>query len=91
MPNTRSAGVVGRALGAAHTRTFGLPPAIHGSGTPALADFLGWSAAVSACAHRFAAGHRLRPQVSGGAHPRFVRNPGNGGQPAMATTLAPVR
>lgn len=46
---------------------------------------------LGACAHRFAAGHRLRLQVSGGAHPRFVRNPGNGGQPATATTLTPVR
>jgi hypothetical protein len=26
--------------------------------------------------HRFAAGHRLRVQVSGGAHPRFARHPG---------------
>ena len=29
-------------------------------------------------AHRFGRGHRLRLQVSGGAHPRFARNPGNG-------------
>ncbi|MFD0822853.1 CocE/NonD family hydrolase, partial [Micromonospora zhanjiangensis] len=29
-------------------------------------------------AHRFAAGHRLRLQVSGGAHPRYARNPGTG-------------
>jgi putative CocE/NonD family hydrolase len=26
--------------------------------------------------HRFRAGHRLRVQVSGGAHPRYARNPG---------------
>ncbi|MFJ6081406.1 CocE/NonD family hydrolase [Streptomyces sp. NPDC092369] len=31
---------------------------------------------LGACAHRFAAGHRVRLQVSGGAHPRFARNPG---------------
>jgi uncharacterized protein len=30
-------------------------------------------------AHRFAAGHRIRVQVAGGAHPRFLRNPGTGG------------
>jgi putative CocE/NonD family hydrolase len=29
-------------------------------------------------AHRFGRGHRLRLQVSGGAYPRFARNPGNG-------------
>jgi putative CocE/NonD family hydrolase len=29
-------------------------------------------------AYRFAAGHRLRVQVSSGAHPRFVRNLGSG-------------
>ncbi|GAA4848965.1 CocE/NonD family hydrolase [Actinomycetospora corticicola] len=28
--------------------------------------------------HRFAAGHRIRVQVSGGAHPRFARHPGTG-------------
>jgi putative CocE/NonD family hydrolase len=35
--------------------------------------------------HRFAAGHRLRLQVSSGAHPRYARNPGTGEDPAMAT------
>jgi putative CocE/NonD family hydrolase len=29
-------------------------------------------------AYRFAAGNRLRVQISGGAHPRFARNPGTG-------------
>ncbi len=29
-------------------------------------------------AHRFAAGNRIRVQVSSGAHPRFARNPGTG-------------
>jgi len=28
--------------------------------------------------HRFAAGHRVRLQVSGGAFPRYPRNPGTG-------------
>ena len=31
-----------------------------------------------AAAHRFSAGHRIRLQVAGGAHPRFARNPGTG-------------
>jgi uncharacterized protein len=34
-------------------------------------------------AHRFAAGHRLRLQVSSGAHPRYARNPGTG-EPLMS-------
>ena len=41
-------------------------------------------------AHRFAAGHRIRLQVSSGAHPRYARNPGTGEDAATATTLAPV-
>ena len=52
-----------------------------------------WSeitAAMSATAHRFGAGHRLRVQVSGGAHPRFMRNTGTGEPPATATRLVPV-
>lgn len=35
-------------------------------------------------AHRFAAGHRIRLQVSSGAHPRYVRNPGTGEDPLTA-------
>jgi uncharacterized protein len=38
-------------------------------------------------AHRFAAGHRIRLQVSSGAHPRYARNPGTGEPLATATTL----
>ena len=41
-------------------------------------------------AHRFLAGHRIRVQVSAGAHPRFSRNPGTGEPLATATTLRPV-
>ncbi|MDD7967515.1 CocE/NonD family hydrolase [Actinomycetospora lemnae] len=37
--------------------------------------------------HRFAAGHRLRLQLSGGAHPRFARHPGTGDPLGEATTL----
>ncbi|MGW3899248.1 CocE/NonD family hydrolase [Micromonospora profundi] len=38
-------------------------------------------------AYRFAAGHRLRVQVSGGAHPRWARNPGTGEPLGAAVTL----
>jgi len=38
-------------------------------------------------AYKFAAGHRIRLQVSSGAHPRFARNPGTGAPLATATTL----
>ena len=41
-------------------------------------------------AHRFRAGHRIRVQVSGGAHPRYARNPGTGEPLATATDLRPV-
>ncbi|MBV9050438.1 MAG: CocE/NonD family hydrolase [Solirubrobacterales bacterium] len=40
--------------------------------------------------HRFGAGHRIRLQVSSGAHPRYQRNPGTGGDPVTATALSPV-
>jgi putative CocE/NonD family hydrolase len=45
---------------------------------------------MSATAHRFAPGHRLRIQVSGGAHPRWARNTGTSEQLATATRLVPV-
>lgn len=45
---------------------------------------------MSATAYRFSAGHRLRLQVSGGAHPRFARNTGSGEPPATATRLVAV-
>jgi predicted acyl esterase len=41
-------------------------------------------------AHRFAAGHRIRLQISSGAHPRYVRNPGTGEDPTTATSTRPV-
>jgi hypothetical protein len=41
-------------------------------------------------AHRFAAGHCIRLQVSSGAHPRYVRNPGTGEHPLAAESLIPV-
>jgi uncharacterized protein len=42
---------------------------------------------MSSTAHQFAPGHRLRLQVSGGAHPRFARNTGTGEPLATATRL----
>ena len=45
---------------------------------------------MSATAHRFRAGHRIRLTVSGGAHPRFARNTGTGEPPAIATGLMPA-
>jgi hypothetical protein len=39
------------------------------------------------CAHRFAAGHRLRLSVSAGAHPRYARNLGTGEPLATGTTM----
>jgi predicted acyl esterase len=48
----------------------------------------GVAVALGATAHRFAAGHRIRVQVSGGAHPYFARNTGTG-EP-VATRLAPA-
>jgi uncharacterized protein len=41
-------------------------------------------------AHRFGRGHRLRLHVAGGAHPRFLRNPGNGLLDASAADLTPT-
>jgi putative CocE/NonD family hydrolase len=38
-------------------------------------------------AHRFRRGHRIRLQVSSGAHPRYARNPGGGEPLGTATTL----
>lgn len=43
---------------------------------------------LDALAHRFARGHRLRLQVSGGAHPRHARNLGTDRDPATSTDLA---
>jgi uncharacterized protein len=37
--------------------------------------------------HRFAAGHRLRLQVSSGAHPVYARNLGTGEPVATATRM----
>jgi putative CocE/NonD family hydrolase len=42
-------------------------------------------ATLTDSAHRFRAGHRLRLQVAGGAHPRYARNLGTGEPPGQAT------
>jgi putative CocE/NonD family hydrolase len=44
---------------------------------------------LDACAHRFAAGTRLRVQVSGGSHPRWARNLGTGEDPATGRERQP--
>jgi len=63
-----------------------------GGGAPGHGEAGGGAVTVplSSTAYRFAAGHRLRLQVSGGAHPRFARNTGTGEPPATATRLASV-
>ncbi|MGW1979605.1 CocE/NonD family hydrolase [Streptomyces sp. NPDC001889] len=45
---------------------------------------------MGSTAHRFAAGHRVRLQISGGAHPRCARGTGTGEPSATATVLVPV-
>jgi uncharacterized protein len=56
------------------------------------ADPLSGTVRVSliAAAHRFGPGHRLRLQIAGGAHPRFLRNPGNGQVDASPGELLPT-
>ncbi|MFI5764770.1 CocE/NonD family hydrolase [Streptomyces sp. NPDC051563] len=46
---------------------------------------------MSSTAHRFGVGHRIRWQISGGAHPRYARGTGTGESPLDATASAPVR
>ncbi|MFI6503901.1 CocE/NonD family hydrolase [Nonomuraea typhae] len=41
-------------------------------------------------AHRFRRGHRIRLQVSSGAHPRYGRNPGTSRPPSTARDLRPA-
>ncbi|MEU3355074.1 CocE/NonD family hydrolase [Streptomyces sp. NPDC037389] len=45
---------------------------------------------MSATAHRFPAGHRLRWQIGAGAHPRYARDPGTGESPLDASVFVPV-
>jgi putative CocE/NonD family hydrolase len=46
---------------------------------------------LDACAHRFAAGHRVRLLVSGGSFPRWERNLGTDDDPATSTAMVPSR
>lgn len=46
---------------------------------------------LSPCAHRLLPGHSLRLQVSGGAHPRFVRNYGTGEPLTTGERLVPSK
>ncbi|MGW6600019.1 CocE/NonD family hydrolase [Streptomyces sp. NPDC055036] len=45
------------------------------------------TARLSPCAHRLLTGHRLRLQLSGGAHPQYARNLGTGEPAATGTGL----
>ena len=46
---------------------------------------------MSTTAYRFSAGHRIRWQISGGAHPRYARSPGTGESPVDAVDFIPTR
>jgi putative CocE/NonD family hydrolase len=46
---------------------------------------------MSSTAYRFPAGHRIRWQISGGAHPRYARNPGTGKSRVDAVDFTPIR
>lgn len=46
--------------------------------------------ALTDVSHVFRAGHRIRLQISGGAHPRFARNLGTDADPLRGTATAPV-
>jgi predicted acyl esterase len=45
---------------------------------------------MSSTAYLFSAGHRIRLQVSGGAHPRYARNTGTAEPLATAARLVPA-
>jgi putative CocE/NonD family hydrolase len=45
---------------------------------------------MSSTAYHFSAGHRIRLQISGGAHPRYARNNGTADPQATATRLVPA-
>jgi uncharacterized protein len=48
------------------------------------------SLALTDISHVFRAGHRIRLQVAGGAHPRYARNLGTDADPVHGTRTAPV-
>jgi putative CocE/NonD family hydrolase len=79
-PSGRSAGVCD-----ALRRLSPGQPAAEADGTIKLAIEL-WPTA-----HVFKAGHKIRLQVSSGAHPRFARNPGSGEPLGTASTFKTAR
>jgi putative CocE/NonD family hydrolase len=54
------------------------------------AGWAGLTVLMTSTGYRFKVGHRLRLQLSGGAHPRFNRNYGTGEPIATGTRLVPV-
>ena len=60
------------------------------SGGPIESEVVAVDIALSALAHRFAAGDRLRLQVASGAHPRIARNHGTGESPLHGTRMIAV-
>ncbi|UNO43727.1 CocE/NonD family hydrolase [Streptomyces sp. MST-110588] len=62
-----------------------------GGDPAAAADPVDVTVPMSATAHCFPAGHRIRLQISGGAHPRFARNTGTGEPMATATRLVATK
>jgi putative CocE/NonD family hydrolase len=59
--------------------------------TPGEDGVLAVDVALFPTAYRVRAGHRLRVQVSGGAFPRFARNPGTGEPLGSASAVRPCR
>ncbi|MER5732204.1 CocE/NonD family hydrolase [Streptomyces sp. NPDC002138] len=62
------------------------PPAESPSSATAMTPV---TVAMSSTAHHFPVGHRIRLQISGGAHPRFARHTGTDEPLATATRLVP--
>jgi putative CocE/NonD family hydrolase len=58
-----------------------------GKGEPQADGSLRLEVKMSATAHQFRAGHRIRLQLSSGAHPRHARNLGTGAPRAEATQM----
>lgn len=71
-----------------HGRSFNVSDGIARLGPePASSDVRQIRVEMLPAAHRFGRGHRLRVQVSSGAHPRFARNLGSGEPLATGRTL----
>ena len=63
---------------------------LDGTGQGNRAEWADITVPMSSTAYRFGAGHRVRLQLSGGAHPRFARNTGTGEPIATATAASLV-